>query len=155
MRCRWNLLQSLQFCRQWMKERGEVEEKIFEKKSLANLYDPFLAVYNVAVHLLANKMGLTNTFQAFVSASVLSGFCLNFPKQLFQKIDIPDLFRSDRTTHGRARRLADQCDRGFLYVVLLEYAKPSELDDPEAWLEATLKQGGFARHQHDTEVGET
>ncbi|WP_353932422.1 hypothetical protein WJM97_07520 [Okeanomitos corallinicola TIOX110] len=118
-----------------------IESKLFEQKMIDRLYNPYLTVYSVATHCLANYIGIDEIGIAYKLSSALSSLCLNLPDSIFDKFKIPnydqDIFK-ERAYHMISRR-----DRGFAFFVLCQYAPKLNDTDILNWLENTVKSAGL------------
>lgn len=131
---------------------ADVEKKIdrdaWSKRVLERLYDPFLATYSVAVHEFANVYGITNAVEAYHKAARVAWLALNLPRALFPAVKSPDhliVGKSEEAVRAarRFRSLIDICDRGFLYVCLVENARGTSTADMNAWMDEALKRSGL------------
>jgi len=117
-----------------------VEFALFKAKSIKTIYDPMLANYSAAAHLLANVTGVSDIFSAYKFASRMAGFCLNFPRQLFDNLRIPESFAA---WGNRNDAFKAQCDRGYLYMLLLAHARGLDFSDYDAWFTSILERSGL------------
>lgn len=91
--------------------------KEFERDTLFRLlYDQNYALYNVAVHLAANCLGLRDIIMAFRIASSIATLTLNLPYDLVQKIPIHKKFEK---WGERSRFMLENNEYGFIYYLLL------------------------------------
>ena len=128
-----------------------VESGLFTRETLERLYDPLLAVYTVAAHFFANRAGIKDTATAYEKASRVSGFCLNFPRRLFARLVIPEAFAhwGERNEHFKSR-----CDRGYLYMLLLQHAGDTDFTDMDAWFVMVLSRAGLPSIDEIREIAE-
>lgn len=91
--------------------------KFFEQDTLKELiYNQDLALYNVAVHLAANSLSISDIILAFHIASQVATLTLNLPSSLVQQIPI----HHDFETWGvRNKYMLMNNDHGFIYFLLL------------------------------------
>ena len=117
-----------------------VESRLFSQDAIKRLYDPLLAVYTVAAHLFANRASVKDVLIAYANASRLSGFCLNFPRRLFPRLVVPETFAvwGERNEQFKAR-----CDRGYLFMLLLEHAGATDSKDLDEWFPKVLDRAGL------------
>ncbi len=96
------------------------------RRQIARIYNPDLAVYSVAAHLVANCLGLSDIPETYHLSSCLAALSLNLPDPWFSKLRIPDRFANwgERTVEMLARR-----DRGFAYLTLTANAPPRSKDE--------------------------
>jgi hypothetical protein len=117
-----------------------VETGLLSQETLKRLYDPLLAVYTVAAHFFANRARVKDTLTAYANASRVSGFCLNFPRRLFPQLVVPETFAAwgERNEHFKAR-----CDRGYLFMLLLQHAGDTDFKDLDEWFTTVLERAGL------------
>jgi hypothetical protein len=117
-----------------------VETGLFTQDTISRLYDPLLAVYTVAAHFFANRARVKDAVIAYANASRLSGFCLNFPRRLFPRLVVPEAFADwgERNAHFKAR-----CDRGYLFMLMLQHAGNTEFKDLDEWFDTVLGRAGL------------
>ncbi len=101
-----------------MKERIKLDVRF----TAGILYNQDFAVYNAAVHLAANLLNLSNSYQAFRIASAVATVALNLPAALLTQIPLDKEYLEvwkDRPDH-----FVKNHDLGFLYyILLLNYRK--------------------------------
>ncbi|HLP85451.1 MAG TPA: hypothetical protein VK157_13970 [Phycisphaerales bacterium] len=120
-------------------------ERIFEMKMASNLqldrlYDPRLAVYNAAAHLIGNVIGIDDAIRAFKLASHLAHICLDLPSQLFNMLKVPNHFAAWKE---RVPGAVAAGDRGFAFLVLAHHGADIPTEEPAQWLEETVRRGGL------------
>lgn len=118
----------------------DVEARLFSREATKRLYDPLLAVYTVAAHLFANRAKTTNILTAYASASRVSGFCLNFPRKLFSRLVVPSTFN---VWGEKNEQFKKRCDRGYLFMVLVEHAGDVDPADLDTWFDTVLERAGL------------
>lgn len=119
----------------------KVEEAIASKKWFSQLYDPELGVYSVAVHLAANKLGISNSAEAYRCSAALASLALNIPTACFDSIEVPAAFAP---WGERNRACLKQRSRSYAYLALLHHsAAIQEGQDLSDWLETTLLHAGL------------
>jgi hypothetical protein len=115
-------------------------EQPFHLKFYANetliklLYDQDLALYNVAVHLAANILNISDFIEAFNISSAIATLTLNLPNNLVKTIPIKD--DKFEGWGNRCQQMLDNNEHGFIYFLLLEnyastYKKSKKFDVPE------------------------
>ena len=108
-----------------------------DREHFRRLYDPELAVYSVAAHLVAIQFGLTDMTRTYMLTSYLASLSLNLPDLWFSRLKIPNDFEPWGT---RTKTLIDARDRGFAFLVLTTNAPPLRLEQPlKHWLDAVLE----------------
>jgi hypothetical protein len=86
------------------------------------LYNQNLAVYNVAVHTVANSLNISDVTLAYRISSAIATVALNMPTKLSEKIPIPEQFTGEELVRSKA--LLHNNDRGFIfYALCLNYSK--------------------------------
>lgn len=86
------------------------------------LYNQDLALYNVAVHLAANILNITDFIEAFNISSSIATLSLNLPNDLVKSIPIKhEKFNS---WGNRCQHMLDNNEYGFIYLLLLENYAP-------------------------------
>lgn len=104
-----------------------VAGSLLGKEAIGRLYDPVLSEYAVMAHLVANKLGIEDGFDANRLASCLGTLALNLPPKSFHGLRVPEAYRFE----GRFKAFVKACDRGFAFVVLLAHAP--RVDSQELW----------------------
>lgn len=100
-------------------ENGEqaVQLKFFEQESLINLiYNQDMAVYNVAVHLTSNVLGISDIALAFDISSQVATLALNLPDKFVKALPIAKSFEiaGKRNTY-----MLENNEYGFIFYLLL------------------------------------
>lgn len=98
-----------------------VSLSVLRQHYLQFITNPFLAEYTVAAHHVGNSLGLTDIFEAFATASIISTIALNVPSDAFDNLVVPIPFAmsfGDRNEAFKKRR-----DRGYLFLCLVEHAR--------------------------------
>ncbi|WP_130736545.1 hypothetical protein [Flavobacterium sp. J27] len=97
--------------------------KFFENDVLLKLiYNQELVVYNVAVHITANLLEITDIIEAFEISSRVASLVLNLPNEYV--IQIPFQETKFSTTTERAKFMLENNEYGFVFYLLLEnYSK--------------------------------
>jgi hypothetical protein len=122
------------------KPASDTQGQVLAAKSLDYLYDPTVAEYSVAAHLVANRFKLSDPLTAFKFASYLSSVCLNLLDEHFGLLKIPDSFHP---WSQRIQAFIKRRDRGFAYAVLAHHApSPDQMKDME-WINNTLTKSGL------------
>jgi hypothetical protein len=119
---------------------GVVEMKMASNLQLDRLYDPRLAVYNAAAHLIGNVIGVDDAARAFTFASYLGHVCLDLPRQMFERLKVPNAFAA---WTKRLPGAVAAGDRGFAFLVLAHHGADIPTDDPAQWLEETVDRSGL------------
>ncbi len=120
----------------------EVEREPVARRAAQALYDPQLALYAAAAHLVANTQDLTAAFDAYRLASALATFTLNLPTTLMPRLRMPS--EVEARFGDRAHRLLSNGDYGFAFLLLALAAPPfREYEDPAAWVGATAAAAGL------------
>lgn len=119
-----------------------VEREDASRRARSELYDPRLALYSAAAHLVANTQNITAAFDAYRLASALSTFTLNLPPAMMPQLRVPaDV---EATFGDRARRMLANGDHGFAFLLLTLAAPPFEdYGDVAAWVGATAHAAGL------------
>ena len=120
-----------------------VEQKLFGQRQMDFLYSRDLTEYSVCVHVLANKLGCKDAFEAFTVTAQLTRLVLNFPTSAFQRLhgvcpvsellDLPEA----HDFCGAVRDGLRAADLGTLYY-LLTLALPKQPYDSDEKIEAGL-----------------
>jgi len=114
-----------------------VEQLRLEQEIRQNLYDSELVIYSVAMHCLANSLGINEGFQAYAFSSALATLCLNLPKDLFQSLSVPEEFH---VWGSRVQALQELSDPGFAFFTIAKQApKYGDKISVEQWLQEALK----------------
>lgn len=138
----FELLAAFSLMQQLPEDQRRVEEVIAGKKWFAQLYDPELGVYSVAVHMVANNLGMKDAINAYRYSAALASIALNIPTSLFDSMNVPPAFLTPWGERNRA--CLKQRSRSYAYLVLLEHSAPYvEGQDISEWLEATLINAGL------------
>ncbi len=132
---RWALIEDLDST-----DARFLARKELERDTLMRLYAPELAVYHVAVHLVANQLNIRNYRKALVAAENLSSLALNLPDDCFDALSVPDELHM--TWGERARALLRNRDRGFAFVLLSMTAPPLG-EDLASWHDEVLHAAGL------------
>lgn len=119
-----------------------IDSENWAEKLSKMFYDPFLTLYTVAAHCYSNKTHEGDPLRVFLNASAFAWLSLNLPKEMFPRLRIPDRFVADWGVRNEAMRA--NCDRGYLYLALVQYAPPVEkTDNPAPMLDAALRAAGL------------
>ncbi len=103
-------------------------------------YDPSLTLYTVAAHCYAARTRTPNPLTAFLNASAFAWLSLNLPTEMFSRLRIPTEFAAWGEKNEAMR---SNCDRGYLYLSLVQYAPKAGGKDPAPLLEAALQGAGL------------
>lgn len=137
----FELLLRVMYLKQLSEEAQTIQTRVLNEEISQYLYNPEVAEYSVAAHLVANQLHLSDPLVAFRLASSLSYLCLNLTEELFDNFVIPERFES-----WGARNVAfiSQRDRGFAFL-LLAVAAPEfrDGDDLRQWLERAVLAAGL------------
>ncbi len=97
--------------------------KNHKQKELLNfIYNQDLAVYNVAVHICANLLGLTDTIPGFIISSTIATLALNLPPSLVSKLPVDE--EQISKWGDRTKFMLQNNEYGYIYFVLLtNYAR--------------------------------
>lgn len=98
-----------------------IENKIYNGHIFEELiYNQHLAVYNVAVHLTANHLHLSDVVQSFDLSSSIATLALNLPYELINQVPINE--EKMAVWGDRPKKMVKTNDYGFLfYNLLLNY----------------------------------
>jgi hypothetical protein len=105
--------------------------KFFSDDTLYKLlYNQDLVQYNVAVHVTANVLGMTDIIEGFRISSAVATVVLNLPESVVSDIPIHQEFKP---WNERSRAMIKQHEYGFLFLLLLynygdTYRKSGEFD---------------------------
>ncbi len=95
------------------------------------IYNQQLALYNVAVHLTANLLELSDVGKAFQISSALATIALNLPKEHLSSIPIPE----DHNEWGeKCQKLILNEDYGYVFLLLLSNYRYFFLNDGGEYL---------------------
>jgi hypothetical protein len=98
--------------------------KFFERDVLSKLlYNQDLALYNVAVHLAASILDISDFIEAFNISSSIATLTLNLPNNLVKKIPIKG--EKFKIWGNRCQHMLDNNEHGFIYFLLLENYAPT------------------------------
>jgi len=86
------------------------------------LYNQDLALYNVAVHLAANILNISDFIEAFKISSSIATLTLNLPNNLVKNIPVRD--EKFKAWGNRCQHMLDNNEHGFIYFLLLENYAP-------------------------------
>lgn len=86
------------------------------------LYNQDLALYNVAVHLAANILNISDFIEAFNISSSIATLTLNLPNNLVKNIPVKD--GKFKAWGNRCQHMLDNNEHGFIYFLLLENYAP-------------------------------
>lgn len=120
-----------------------VEQKLFSKRQMDFLYNRDLTEYSVCVHVLANKLGCSDAFEAFTVTAQLTRLVLNFPASAFERLHsgcpVSELLGLPEAHEfcGAVKDGLRTGDLGILYY-LLTLALPKKPYDTDAKVEAGL-----------------
>jgi len=117
---------------------GEREVETAERRRghLLQLYNPDLAVYSTAAHLVANRLHLKDVETTYELSSCLATLSLNLPDAWFPRLRIPDKFAD---WSSRTNALINTLDRGFAFIVLATNApERTKTQSVSEWCEAIL-----------------
>lgn len=129
------------------KDRLKQELDELERRWFARLYMPELGRYSIAVHAVANHLGLRRAREAYRYSAALASVALNLPGELIERIRIPSAFA--RWGDGNTNAL--RChDRGYVYLALLHHAGVEPQLDPGKWVDAALVAAGLQEQMHLT-----
>ena len=118
-----------------------VEKLRLEQEIRQNLYNSELVIYSVATHCLANSIEIDEGFQAYEFSSALATLCLNLPKDLFQKLSVPEEFN---VWGSRVQALQELSDPGFAFFTIAKQApKCGDKTSVEQWLQEALENAGL------------
>lgn len=93
-------------------------EKMFENSLLKNLlYNQELVLYNAAVHLTANVLGISDIPSAFMISSLLATLALNVPEQLIPSLKYDETYFAD--WGNRIPNMLQQKNYGMIFFILL------------------------------------
>ena len=96
-----------------------IKTKEFESYIFNNLiYNQQLAVYNVAVHLTSNILGLSNILDAINISSSIATLTLNLPSKLVQNLYLNPKYLE--SWGDRCNQMLKNNEYGFIFMVLLE-----------------------------------
>lgn len=114
-----------------------VEQLRLEQEIRQNLYDSELVIYSVATHCLANSIEIDEGFQAYEFSSALATLCLNLPKDLFQRLSVPEEFN---VWGSRVQALQELSDPGFAFFTIAKQApKCGGKISVEQWIQEALE----------------
>jgi hypothetical protein len=68
-----------------------IEAGLYSNRLMNYLYNPHITEYSVCVHLVANKLNLTDPLVAFTVCAYISRLILNMPLRCFEMLARPDL----------------------------------------------------------------
>lgn len=111
----------------YIAQMSEVEKpfhlKFYGTETIFNLlYNQDLALYNVAVHLAANILNITDFVEAFQISSSIATLALNLPHNSVKALPIKD--KKFEAWGKRCQYMLDNNEYGFIYYLLLEnYSK--------------------------------
>lgn len=105
-----------------------VNQRINSEDVLRMLYDSDLVAYSVAVHHLANCLGLKDANKAFAFAKEVSTLALSIPDMFFDELRIPTLFEPFENMN---QQLINRRDRGYLFAALCQNYRETLLDPAE------------------------
>lgn len=119
-----------------------VEREEVSRRAKQALYDPQLALYSAAAHLVANTQDLTAAFDAYRLASALSTLTLNLTPTLIQRLRVP--VDVEARFGDRVGRMLANADHGFAFLLLaLAAPRAAEFPDVGAWVGATVAAAGL------------
>jgi hypothetical protein len=136
-------------------------EKPFQKKFYGNetllklLYNQELALYNVAVHLAANILHISDFIEAFHISSAIATLTLNLPKELVKSLPVKD--EKFKAWGKRCQSMLDNNEHGFIYFLLLEnyapvYSKSKRFDIAELLQSSNLPDENTITEQVLSEI---
>jgi hypothetical protein len=113
-------------------------ERTITNKSLFKdiLYNQKNAVYNCAVHLVANVLNISEVTIALEISSALSTLTLNIPFEYWKNIPIPQIAKD--TWQHRTLNMIANYEYGFLFYCILNNYAPFYLYDQEYSIERVL-----------------
>lgn len=86
-----------------------VEQKIFSERTVAYLYKKTITEYSVCAHILANKQGVTDVFEAFMLCAGVVRIVLNFSQESFRRVarrcPVPELLKINKNEEIAERML--------------------------------------------------
>lgn len=117
----------------------ETQERV--REHLKRLYNPDLAVYSVAAHLLANRLNLSDVLAAYELTSCLASLSLNLPETWFDQLKVPKSFAA---WGDRGEALIASRNHGFAFLVLATNAPiRKERESLPSWCDAVLAASGL------------
>jgi hypothetical protein len=97
--------------------------KYYENEVLLKLlYNQDLALYNVAVHLAANILEISDFLEAFNISSSIATLTLNLPNDLVKNIPVKN--EKFKEWGNRCQHMLNNNEHGFIYFILLENYAP-------------------------------
>ena len=117
-----------------------IEQMLIRKRRFSELYNIELGIYSTAVHLVANRMDLISTGDAYPLAGALASLCLNMPDHLFDDLRIPSEFELWGDNNQAA---INQRDRGYLFMLLCFRARKNLVGEPIRWVENAAQRAGL------------
>lgn len=119
--------------------------KMYEQDTLKNLiYNQDLAIYNVAVHLTANILGLTDIVEAFKISSTISTLSLNLPISLTESIPINEDYFGK--WGKRSEKMLLNQEYGFIFFSLLVNYAPTYSRSKKFNLNEVLEASGLPQY---------
>ena len=124
-----------------MSEDERIVEQIqANNRRIQELYDVNLGMYSTAVHLVANRLDISNASLVYPIASALASLCLNLPEHLFDAVRLPSDFARFQAIHSASIRLRD---RGYLYLLLVFHGRKELVEKPIRFVENAVRRAGL------------
>jgi hypothetical protein len=122
-------------------EARKIQFKVLNEALMNYLYDPAFTEYSVAVHVLANRLRITDPVLAFRLSAALSYVALNLVGGSWQSFSNLTKWKA---WGSRVHDFLENEDRGFAYFLLV-HAAPSfgPSDTVTGWLDQTVRNAGL------------
>ncbi|TDH60793.1 hypothetical protein E2C06_20050 [Dankookia rubra] len=127
------------------KGEGSPEWKKFNLRQQEMFYDQSLTLYSAPAHIVASQAGITDPIDAYRLAAKAAGIVLNLTPELELDCELPKRFAGEAL--GRARRLQEILDLGYIFAALAVSAPKYEGDD-DAWLNGALAKVGLPSSEY-------
>lgn len=116
--------------------------KFFEKDVIFKLlYEQELMLYNVAVHVVANLLQITDFLEAFNISSAISTLSLNLPNEYAK--DLPYNKETYEAWGNRPKDMLANNEYGFVYYILAENYSAAYKQEGVFNIESLLKSNGL------------